>query len=102
MITYVSPEITFDQLCQEMRDICRFSHDQVFTMKWVDEEGDPCTISTQVELDEAIRLYEFNRDIELTVHGKCNQKKFLFSVTKAGCYVLPSLKATSSYLKSLN
>lgn len=39
-------------------------------MKWVDEEGDPCTISTQVELDEAIRLYELNRDSELTIHGK--------------------------------
>lgn len=43
---------------------------QVFTMKWVDEEGDPCTISTQLELDEALRLYELNRDSELTVHGK--------------------------------
>ena len=27
-------------------------------MKWVDEEGDPCIIQSQVELDEAIRLYE--------------------------------------------
>lgn len=70
MITYIDPQITFEQLCQEMRDICRFTPDQVFTMKWVDEEGDPCTISTQIELDEAIRLYEFNRDSELTVHGK--------------------------------
>ncbi|GBP10534.1 hypothetical protein EVAR_76379_1 [Eumeta japonica] len=39
-------------------------------MKWVDEEGDPCTISTQLELDEALRLYELNRDSELTVHGR--------------------------------
>lgn len=38
-------------------------------MKWVDEEGDPCTISTQLELDESLRLYELNRDSELTVHG---------------------------------
>ena len=28
------------------------------TVKWVDEEGDPCIIQSQVELDEAIRLYE--------------------------------------------
>lgn len=62
--------ITFDQLCQEMQQICRFSVDQVFTMKWVDEEGDPCTISTQEELDEAIRLYELNRDSELVIHGE--------------------------------
>ncbi|XP_023705002.1 atypical protein kinase C isoform X2 [Cryptotermes secundus] len=68
MITYIDPHITVEQLCQEMRDICRFPQDQVFTMKWVDEEGDPCTISTQMELDEAIRLYEVNRDSELTIH----------------------------------
>jgi len=68
MITYIDPHTTLDQLCQEMRDICRFTQDQVFTMKWVDEEGDPCTISTQMELDEAIRLYEVNKDSELTIH----------------------------------
>lgn len=39
MITYIDPHILVDQLCQEMRDICRFQQDQVFTMKWVDEEG---------------------------------------------------------------
>ncbi|BES94981.1 PB1 [Nesidiocoris tenuis] len=70
MITYIVPNITFDQLCQEMRVICRFGHEQVFTMKWVDEDGDPCIISTQMELDEAIRLYEINKDSELTIHGK--------------------------------
>lgn len=76
MITYIDPQITYEQLCEEMRAICRFTTDQVFTMKWVDEEGDPCTISSQIELEEAIRLYEFNRDSELTVHGK----KHIYSV----------------------
>lgn len=42
----------------------------MFTMKWIDEENDPCTISSQVELDEAIRLYEVNRDTELVMHGE--------------------------------
>lgn len=68
MITYVDPHVSVEQLCREMREICRFSPDQVFTMKWVDEEGDPCIISTQVELDEALRLYELNKDSELTIH----------------------------------
>jgi hypothetical protein len=40
MITYVDPGVTFEQLCTEMREICRFGGDQVFTMKWVDEEGE--------------------------------------------------------------
>ncbi|XP_015754168.1 PREDICTED: protein kinase C iota type-like [Acropora digitifera] len=30
--------------------------------------GDPCTISCQEELNEAIRLYELNRDSELVIH----------------------------------
>jgi hypothetical protein len=40
MITYIDPHITVERLCQEMKDICRFPQDQVFTMKWVDEEGE--------------------------------------------------------------
>lgn len=39
-------------------------------MKWVDEESDPCTLSSQLELDEAIRLYELNKDSELVIHGE--------------------------------
>ncbi|XP_039301034.1 atypical protein kinase C-like isoform X2 [Nilaparvata lugens] len=78
MITYIDPHITVEQLSQLMREICRFSQDQVFTMKWVDEEGDPCIITTQMELDEAIRLYEFNKDSELTIHGKCSCFQVIF------------------------
>lgn len=32
--------------------------------------GDPCILSTQMELDEALRLYELNKDSELTIHGE--------------------------------
>lgn len=78
MITYIDQQITVDQLCQEMREICRFVPEQVFTMKWVDEEGDPCTLSSQMELDEAIRLYELNRDSELTIHGELEGILFNF------------------------
>ncbi|XP_021707067.1 atypical protein kinase C isoform X3 [Aedes aegypti] len=68
MITYIDESITYEGLCREIRDICRFAPDQVFTMKWVDEENDPCTIQSDLELDEAIRLYEVNRDSELVIH----------------------------------
>lgn len=47
-----------------------YAHLQVFTMKWVDEESDPCTLTSQMELCEAIRLYEINKDSELVIHGK--------------------------------
>uniref|UniRef100_A0A182W253 PB1 domain-containing protein n=1 Tax=Anopheles minimus TaxID=112268 RepID=A0A182W253_9DIPT len=69
MITYIDESISYEALCREMREICRFSSDQVFTMKWVDEENDPCTIQSDIELDEAIRLYEVNRDSELVIHA---------------------------------
>ncbi|XP_057335687.1 atypical protein kinase C isoform X3 [Microplitis mediator] len=55
-----------------MRTICGFTSggngaDQ-FTMKWVDDEGDPCRIASQQELDEALRLYELEKSPEITVH----------------------------------
>lgn len=68
LITYIDPEINFDGLRKEMIDICRFPADKEFTMKWIDEEGDPCLLSRQEELEEALRLYEINRDSEITIH----------------------------------
>ena len=61
----------------QMREICGFTRGHPFTVKWVDEEGDLCTISSQWEVDEAIRLYEANKEAELTVHGKTQH--FVFS-----------------------
>lgn len=37
--------------------------------RWLFDTGDPCTISSQTELNEAIRLYDLNKDSELTLHG---------------------------------
>lgn len=67
-ITYIDHGISYDTLTNEMRDTCGFHKNYPFTIKWVDEEGDPCTISSQMELDEAIRLYEINKEAELSVH----------------------------------
>ncbi|XP_003794706.1 protein kinase C iota type [Otolemur garnettii] len=68
MITHFEPSISFEGLCSEVRDMCSFDNDQLFTMKWIDEEGDPCTVSSQLELEEAFRLYELNKDSELLIH----------------------------------
>ncbi|XP_011682845.2 protein kinase C iota type isoform X2 [Strongylocentrotus purpuratus] len=51
-----------------MRGICNFPEKQNFTVKWLDEDGDPCTISSQEELEEAIRLYELNKDSNINIH----------------------------------
>ena len=45
-----------------------------FTYLTFYSSGDPCTISSQEELDEAIRLYELNKDSELTIHCKFSFK----------------------------
>uniref|UniRef100_UPI00358F7428 protein kinase C iota type-like isoform X1 n=1 Tax=Myxine glutinosa TaxID=7769 RepID=UPI00358F7428 len=68
LISHVGPTLTFSGLCEDIRQMCAFSQGQPFTLKWIDEEGDPCTISSQMELDEALRLYDINKDSELTVH----------------------------------
>ncbi len=67
-ITYIDHGISYSQLEGEMREVCGFHRNYPFTIKWVDEEGDPCTLSCQVELEEAIRLYEVNKEAELCVH----------------------------------
>lgn len=38
--------------------------------------GDPCVISSQAELEEAIRLYEVNKDSEITIHGINRNESF--------------------------
>ena len=57
-----------EKLRENIRNICKFEPNDEFTIKWVDEEGDPCTISSQMELDEAIRLFYLNKENEVVVH----------------------------------
>ncbi|KAH9495106.1 hypothetical protein Btru_018170 [Bulinus truncatus] len=68
LVTNIKNDMRYRDFCAEIRDICKFNEDQPFTVKWLDEEGDPCTISSQIELNEAIRLYEVNKDSELNIH----------------------------------
>lgn len=64
----IDKNINYDELCIEVRGICRFTLDQIFTMKWIDDESDPCTLTSQVEWCEALRLYEKNMDTELLIY----------------------------------
>ena len=70
MVSYISTHITFSELQNEIREICKFQRDRAFTIKFIDDENDPCTISSQEELDEAIYLYEINKDTKITIHSK--------------------------------
>lgn len=64
----IDPSIQLDELFIKVRLTCRFTDAQLFTVKWLDDEGDLCTLSSQLELDEALRLYEFNEDDTLFLH----------------------------------
>lgn len=68
MVTYITPCIDLEGLRSEMREICSFPPSKDFIMKWIDEEGDPCILSTKEELHECLRLYDLNRDSEITIH----------------------------------
>ncbi|XP_035828559.1 atypical protein kinase C isoform X1 [Aplysia californica] len=68
LVTNIKNDVKYPDFCAEIKDICKFDDVQPFTVKWLDEEGDPCTISSQIELNEAIRLYEVNKDSELNIH----------------------------------
>uniref|UniRef100_A0A8C6L8N8 Protein kinase C n=1 Tax=Nothobranchius furzeri TaxID=105023 RepID=A0A8C6L8N8_NOTFU len=69
LITDLSASLTFVELCEEVRVMCCVAKQQPITLKWIDDEGDPCTISSQMELDEAFRIYSRTRRSGLLLHG---------------------------------
>lgn len=68
LILYARIPLALDVLLKSLKDACKQSQDQKITVKWIDDEGDPCTISSQRELDEAVRLLHANGEAELNVH----------------------------------
>ncbi|VDN59470.1 unnamed protein product [Dracunculus medinensis] len=68
LVLYAKVPLLLDSLLSSLREACKQSSSQPITVKWIDDEGDPCTISSQRELDEAIRLLNMNGDAELNVH----------------------------------
>ncbi|XP_048097154.1 protein kinase C zeta type-like [Alosa alosa] len=68
LISDLEASLTYPELCDEVREICSLHQQQPITLKWIDDEGDPCTISSQMELEEAFRLYGRNRKSGLLLH----------------------------------
>ena len=61
-----------DWSCQtffkQLRTRCQFNQTGALTVKWLDDEDDPCTISSQLELDEAIRYIHNSKMTFLKLH----------------------------------
>ncbi|XP_063799134.1 protein kinase C zeta type isoform X2 [Pseudophryne corroboree] len=68
LITRLGASMNYDELCEEVREMCSLRQGQPITLKWIDDEGDPCTISSQMELEEAFRLYSIYKEEGLSIH----------------------------------
>ncbi|KAL7829119.1 hypothetical protein SRHO_G00327530 [Serrasalmus rhombeus] len=68
LISDLDSSLTFSELCEEVREMCGVRRELPITLKWIDDEGDPCTISSQMELDEAFRIYSRNKRSGLLLH----------------------------------
>lgn len=68
LITELEATFTFAKLCEEVRSMCSVSLQKPITLKWIDDEGDPCTISSQMELEEAFRIYSRTKRSGLLLH----------------------------------
>ncbi|EHB14529.1 Protein kinase C iota type, partial [Heterocephalus glaber] len=61
--------ISFEGLCDKDRDVLCLDNKQLFTTHWVKEEGDPYSVSPQLELEQTIRLSELKKDSELLIRS---------------------------------
>ncbi|KAM9475008.1 protein kinase C zeta type isoform 1-T1 [Clarias gariepinus] len=68
LISYLDLGMSFSELCEEVREMCSVQEELPLTLKWIDDEGDPCTISSQMELDEAFRIYSRSGRSGLLLH----------------------------------
>ncbi|XP_069097100.1 protein kinase C zeta type isoform X2 [Pleurodeles waltl] len=68
LITHLDISTDYEELCNEVRTMCSLHHGRPLTLKWIDDEGDPCTISSQMELEEAFRLYRQHGEERLLIH----------------------------------
>lgn len=68
-ITDMESTFDFQQLQSSIQALYNLKSDDSFTLKWVDDEGDPCMLTCDAELQESIRLYNANKEPFLAVHG---------------------------------
>jgi hypothetical protein len=69
-VIYLPYNLTLESFYHHLCSICHLTitNPSTFTIKWLDESLDAITMSTQRELNTAIRLYTKNADKELHIH----------------------------------
>ncbi|KAK6737393.1 hypothetical protein RB195_019849 [Necator americanus] len=68
LVLYARPPLQLDSFFSLLRDACQQPSSQPITVKWIDEDGDPVSIDSQRELDEAVRILQQGGDAELNIH----------------------------------
>lgn len=67
-VTDMDSSFDFQKLRTSIQALYKLRPNDPFTMKWVDDEGDPCMLTCDEELQESIRLYYANKEPFLAVH----------------------------------
>jgi atypical protein kinase C iota type len=69
-VIYLPLNLTLDSFYNHLSSICHLTltNPPTFTIKWLDESLDAITMSSQRELNTAMRLYKKNADKELHIH----------------------------------
>ncbi|KAJ0036165.1 hypothetical protein NQD34_004842 [Periophthalmus magnuspinnatus] len=67
-ITELDSSLSFAQLCAKVRSMCSLALQRPLTLKWIDDEGDPCTVSSQMEWEEAYRIHSRSKRTGLQLH----------------------------------
>ncbi|CAJ0607063.1 unnamed protein product [Cylicocyclus nassatus] len=68
LVLYARPPLQLDSFFALLKEACQQPSSQPITVKWIDEDGDPVSIDSQRELDEAVRILQQSGDAELNIH----------------------------------
>ena len=69
-VIHLPYDLTLEAFYNHLSSICQLTltNPPTFTVKWLDESLDAITLSSQRELNTAVRLYQKNADKELHIH----------------------------------
>lgn len=68
LVIYFQASLTLERFLAKVKEVCNLHNNQIITIKWIDNEDDPCTISNQCELLEAVNLNKEFNEAELKIH----------------------------------
>ncbi|CAI5443407.1 unnamed protein product [Caenorhabditis angaria] len=68
VVLYARAPLILEDFTGILKDACQVAKEHEITVKWIDEDGDPISIDSQMELDEAIKCMNALHEAELNIH----------------------------------